>query len=70
LHPVRSLAVLVVATLISATTIDARPHRPAQVPNGTNIGCILCHNSAAGGDARNPFGLEIQNGFLNGFDVV
>ena len=70
MHALRSLAVLAVVTVVSTTAIDARGHRVAQVPNGTNIGCILCHNSASGGDARNAFGLEIQNGFLNGFDVV
>lgn len=70
MYPARSLAVLTVATLLTATTIDARPWRPAQVPNGSQIGCILCHSSPGGGDARNPFGLEVENGFLEGINVV
>ena len=70
MHPARSLAVLTVATLLTATTIDARPWRPAQVPNGSQIGCILCHMSPGGGDARNAFGLEIENGFLDGSNVA
>ncbi len=70
LHPVRCLAMLAVVTLISATAIDARPHRPAQVPNGSVLGCALCHNSSFGGDARNAFGLTVQNGFLDAGNVV
>jgi hypothetical protein len=71
LHLVRSIAALAVLTLtVTATSIDARGHRTGQVPNGTILGCALCHNSPSGGDARNSFGLEIENGFLDGFDVV
>lgn len=70
MYPARSLAVLTVATLLTATTIDARPWRPAQVPNGSQIGCILCHSSPGGGDARNPFGLMVEGGFLEGINVV
>lgn len=70
MHPVRSLAVLAAAALLSASAIDARPHRTAQVPNGSQLGCALCHNSPSGGDARNAFGLTVQNGFITGGNVV
>lgn len=67
---VRSLFMVAAVAILSATAIDARPHRVAQVPNGSLIGCALCHNSPSGGDARNAFGLTVQNGFLSGRDVV
>ena len=59
---------LVVLTVPSQ--VDARPHRPAQIPNGTVNNCQNCHMSVFGGDARNPFGLTIEADFLSGFDVA
>ena len=44
---------------------DARGWRPAQIPNGTVNTCQNCHMSPFGGDARNPFGLTVQGGFLD-----
>lgn len=64
------LVLSAVAALITAGSADARSHRVAQVPNGTNLGCALCHVNPAGGGTRNSFGLMVQNDFLSGFDVV
>lgn len=49
-----------VGALGLAATASARPFRPDQIPNGSDVGCIACHSSAAGGDARNPFGLDVE----------
>lgn len=70
MYHAKTLAALAAATLLYASAIEARPHRPTQVPNGTNIGCVLCHLNPGGGGARNPFGGEIENGFLSESDVV
>lgn len=43
--------------------VEARPKRPAQVPNGGVTSCNTCHTTG-GGTPRNPFGLEVQNNFL------
>ena len=61
------LGVLLFAATISfclTSVVDARAWRPGQIPNGFENTCLNCHMSAFGGDARNPFGLTIQNGFL------
>ncbi|MBI1387139.1 MAG: CHRD domain-containing protein [bacterium] len=39
---------------------QARFFRVSMVPNGSQIGCILCHHSPGGGDARNAFGKEVE----------
>jgi hypothetical protein len=41
----------------------ARPHRVAQVPNGSVNSCLTCHKFAAGG-VRNVFGHTIESNFL------
>lgn len=51
--------VAAVAALLSAVA-HARSFRLAQVPNGTSIGCALCHVNPGGGGPRNPFGLDVQ----------
>ncbi len=57
----RSFGFLVaVASLTAAASAHARPFRPDQVPNGSDVGCILCHSSTGGGDARNLFGLDVE----------
>ncbi len=50
----------------AATSVDARPFRPGQVPNGQVNRCLNCHNTARGGFVENPpdlnpFGLEVGN---------
>ncbi len=48
----------------------ARPHRPAQIPNGSKFQCSNCHavpNPSPGNGPRNLFGQEIESNFL---DVV
>lgn len=42
----------------------ARAFRVGQLPNGSKLGCISCHNSQNGGDSRNPFGKEVGTKFL------
>lgn len=56
--------VMAVAGLVLPLQVEARPHRPAQVPNGTVNNCQTCHMSVFGGDARNAFGLTVQADFL------
>jgi hypothetical protein len=54
--PVLGLATALV--LMSAPS-HARDFRLFQVPNGTTVGCVLCHVNPSGGGARNKFGLEV-----------
>ncbi len=50
------ITLLLVGSLEQA---EARPTRPARVPNGTVFNCLTCHNSSNGG-SRNAFGLAVQ----------
>jgi len=50
--------------------LGSRSWRVTQVPNGSKFQCATCHMSAAGGDARNPFGLEVQANYLVNDDVT
>lgn len=50
--------------------LGSRSWRVTQVPNGSKFSCATCHMSAAGGDARNPFGLEVQANYLVNDDVT
>ncbi len=58
---------IVVAIFIVFWQSDARarPHRVAQVPNGSVFGCATCHETEEGGDGRNPFGQSIESEFLS-----
>jgi hypothetical protein len=64
----RRIALLVVAAVIlSASSAFAFPNfledfRRDPFRRATIDGCETCHMSAAGGDARNPFGLAFQSG--------
>lgn len=44
--------------------LSARSFRVSQIPNGSVYSCNTCH-SGGGGSARNAFGLEIENNFLD-----
>ena len=61
--------VFVFSILLSLVAIVlARPHRPAQVPNGTKFSCRTCHtvsNPTPGNGPRNPFGQTIESDFLD-----
>lgn len=65
----RSVAALAaVAMLSSVVPSDARPARVGQVPNGSALGCALCHVNPGGGGVRNAFGQMVENGFLTSND--
>jgi len=61
----RALSWLTMGTawaLAFAGPATAFPAYVDNFPNGTaidGVGCINCHNSARGGDARNPFGRDL-----------
>jgi hypothetical protein len=48
------------------TSLEARPQRPGQIPNGFATGCATCHVNPAGGGARNAFGSAVESEFLSG----
>lgn len=58
--------VLLVIALLSGlpSRAAARPLRPDQIPNGRKLNCLNCHSSEGGGDIRNPFGRQVDDGFL------
>lgn len=62
------LLAAIAALGLAAGSADARPHRPAQVPNGSALGCALCHTNTFGGGARNAFGQMVEEGFLTSND--
>ena len=62
--------VLSLATLALPIDVEARGVRPGQIPNGSVNGCLNCHMSASGGDARNAFGLTVEGDFLFNGAVV
>lgn len=50
--------------LVSSIDLSAKALRVGQIPNGSKLDCISCHNSQNGGDARNPFGKAVGTKFL------
>ncbi len=63
-------ALACIASMTSAAVASARSTYPGRIPNGTAAdeqrgGCITCHESALGGDARNVFGVDVD-GTLSG----
>ncbi|MBI4658894.1 MAG: CHRD domain-containing protein [Verrucomicrobia bacterium] len=44
----------------------ARDFRVDMIPNGSTFSCANCHFSPFGGDARNPFGVDVSN-IVGGF---
>ncbi|MDA0748931.1 MAG: hypothetical protein O2954_20625, partial [bacterium] len=62
--------VISLATIWGASGTEARPWRPAQLPNGIVNNCATCHVSDAGGGPRNAFGQVVGSEFLSGGNVV
>jgi len=50
--------------LFSLPFTIGRSFRVAQLPNGSQVDCAMCHNNAGGGGSRNGFGAEVEANFL------
>lgn len=57
--PRRLLLAAGLVLLGASSLVEAREFRVGLLPNGAQFGCATCHQSASGGDARNPFGLAV-----------
>ena len=53
-----SIALALAFVMASMGTAEARPHRPAQVPNGTVFSCATCHDPSP--PVRNLFGQLVE----------
>jgi MYXO-CTERM domain-containing protein len=51
---------LVVAVTTIPSLAHAFPSYESSIPNGFTNGCLNCHHSSFGGDARNSFGLAVE----------
>ena len=56
---IRCWQITLLTLLIANTTMDARPWRVDQIPNGKKFGCINCHSSSSG-RSLNFFGLIVD----------
>ena len=56
---IRCWQITLLILLIANTTMDARPWRVDQIPNGKKFGCINCHASSSG-RSLNFFGLIVD----------
>ena len=45
---------------------EARPERPALIPNGSVFNCATCHTSSGGGGPHTPFGEDVRPLVLSG----
>ena len=45
---------------------EARSKRVNQLPNGSAVGCAICHVDPNGGGARNPFGTIVGQSYMTG----
>lgn len=61
-----AIASIALSLVFGTASVDARPSRVGQLPNGSTFGCANCHVNAGGGGPRNAFGQAVANGFLNG----
>ncbi len=49
-----------VSCVLAVASLEARTWRSTQIPNGGVAGCVTCHFSPQGGDARNAFGAAVE----------
>jgi len=57
--------------LLNIIVINARSKRVDQIPNGSKFNCQNCHINEGGGGAKNDFGTQVGNNYLdNGGDVI
>lgn len=54
---------ILIAFMISYGSSTSRPFRVDQIPNGTKLQCLNCHNSSSGG-SLNSFGQEVFSNHL------
>ena len=61
----KKVVLTAVAAVSFASVAEARPFRVGQIPNGLMVappnGCQSCHMSPQGADARNNFGMAVEN---------
>ena len=66
----RMYSLFIFSAIALATVAHAKGFRRGQVPNGGQIGCVLCHVDPEGGGRLNVFGQLVEDGYLDGGNVV
>ena len=61
---------ILIISIFTITSLNARPFRIDQIPNGTLNRCSNCHVNPNGGGTLTPFGTEVKNNFLENMNVV